>query len=322
MASLPASLPHPLLSRGFARGFLVTCRTYLCFVSGVSALAGLAGTRALSIGPFLALSAVGFAAYGFGQAVTDVTQTDTDALSSPYRPLVRGEVERRDVFVVAIGGLVVCAGILLALDARAALLAAVSAAGLLVYTPLKRRFWAGPIHNAWIVAALPCVMALADGRPMSVVLHDRILQATVAATFFGYITFVLLGYLKDVEADRATGYETLAVRFGRKTTAVVSTVAAVLSIVSAAIVALPAGAPVATALLVFGGARLLVGHARAWHVEQDREAHRAIVPALRGYVAIELAIAVAQRASFDMAAFVLLAAFELMLARRPCKEQV
>ena len=37
----------------------------------------------------------------------------------------------------------------------------------------------------------------------------------MAATFFGYANFVLAGYFKDIEADRATGYRTFPVVFGR-----------------------------------------------------------------------------------------------------------
>ena len=44
----------------------------------------------------------------------------------------------------------------------------------------------------------------------------------MASVFCSYAVFVLLGYLKDVEADRATGYVTLPVRFGRRATVVVS----------------------------------------------------------------------------------------------------
>ena len=62
----------------------------------------LAAALALTVGGISA-PVVGFAAvliglaffvsYGFGQALTDCFQTDTDALSAPYRPLVRGLVE-------------------------------------------------------------------------------------------------------------------------------------------------------------------------------------------------------------------------------------
>jgi len=44
------------------------------------------------------------------------------------------------------------------------------------------------------------------------------------SVFGTYAVFVLIGYLKDVEADRATGYQTIAVRFGRRAAVLVSSV--------------------------------------------------------------------------------------------------
>ena len=72
-------------------------RPCLLFLSGASALAG----ASFAPGPFDPRAAlvcgVLFLTYGFGQALTDVFQTDTDALSAPSRPLVRGLVTRRAV---------------------------------------------------------------------------------------------------------------------------------------------------------------------------------------------------------------------------------
>ncbi|MBM3297987.1 MAG: penicillin-binding protein 2, partial [Candidatus Aminicenantes bacterium] len=58
------------------------------------------GTARLALG-FLPL----FLSYGFGQALTDCFQTDTDSLSAPYRPLVRGTISRGQVLAVSLGGL-------------------------------------------------------------------------------------------------------------------------------------------------------------------------------------------------------------------------
>ena len=93
---------HPVVSLGFARGYAVTIRPYLCFVSGATGLAGLALTTTGSTITLAILASVFFAAYGFGQALTDVTQLDTDAISAPYRPMVRGQIRPRDVFLVSL----------------------------------------------------------------------------------------------------------------------------------------------------------------------------------------------------------------------------
>ncbi len=97
-----------------------------------------------------------FLSYGLGQALTDCFQTDTDALSAPYRPLVRGVVSKTQVLWVSLIGLTVrrshsrvpqslrfcCSGSLRSL-------------GLLTYTWFKRRWWGGPPWNSWIVACIP-----------------------------------------------------------------------------------------------------------------------------------------------------------------------
>ena len=106
MSTLTAHPPH---TAAVLAGVRVTLRPYLFFVSGASGLVGLAlagEVPAAVLAPaFLAF----FLSYGLGQALTDVFQTDTDALSSPYRPLVRGEIAGGPVLAVSLSGLALCA---------------------------------------------------------------------------------------------------------------------------------------------------------------------------------------------------------------------
>src|SRR3569832_104450 len=89
---------YPICSLGFLRSILITMRPYLLFVSGVAGCAGLAlSPGEISIGKYLFAFIAFFLGYGFGQALTDVFQTDTDSISSPYRPLVRGIISKRSV---------------------------------------------------------------------------------------------------------------------------------------------------------------------------------------------------------------------------------
>jgi 4-hydroxybenzoate polyprenyltransferase len=87
-------VPFPVTSWRFWRAFGVTMRPYLLFVSGASGLVGLALADSLGEPLLFAAAVPFFLSYGLGQAITDTFQTDTDALSSPYRPLVRGEITR------------------------------------------------------------------------------------------------------------------------------------------------------------------------------------------------------------------------------------
>ena len=77
----------PCSSLRFWRGFGVTLRPYLMFLSLAAGAVGLALTDLGAIGFLYALAFL--VTYGLGQAVTDAFQIDTDALSAPYRPLVR-----------------------------------------------------------------------------------------------------------------------------------------------------------------------------------------------------------------------------------------
>ena len=54
----------------------------------------------------------------------------------------------------------------------------------------------------------------------------------LSAVFWGYANFVLVGYFKDVEADRATGYNTFLVVFGRRLSSIASNIFGVLTILS------------------------------------------------------------------------------------------
>jgi 4-hydroxybenzoate polyprenyltransferase len=312
---------HPILSAGFARAYWVTLRPYLCFVSGATGLVGIALTSSLPVLGVLAIGCVFFVAYGLGQALTDVTQLDTDSISAPYRPMVQGIIRPRDVLAVSLAGLAACALVLVAFNPAIALFALVPIIGLATYTPMKRRFWAGPVWNSWIVAMLPFLGALTGGRGARDVLADAGVRTAMATTFFAYMTFVLLGYLKDVEADRRTSYVTLPVRFGRRVTVAVSFACALLAIASS----VPRAEGAATGGLVlwsFGAVMLVLAHVRAWSVTTDAAAHPAITMGLRGYVAIHLGEAVLLRPALLFVALAMLAAFEVALSRRPSKEQV
>jgi len=296
----------------FARAYWITMRPYLCFVSGATGLVGLA-LGSLSPAKLVIAGSVFFVVYGLGQALTDVTQLDTDSISAPDRPMVRGLARPRDVLVVSLAGLVTCGLVLVLLNPAIAFFALLPIAGLATYTPMKRRVWAGPIWNAWIVAMVPFLAALTDGRG-----PRAALGMPIATTFFAYLTFVLLGYLKDVEADRKTGYDTLPVRFGRKRTVATGFVCAVLAIATS----LPAAVSAGACVWAIGAGFLVLGHVRAWAVTKDREAHPAITTGLRGYVALHLGEAIALKPALLLVGIAMLVGFEIALARRPAMEQV
>jgi 4-hydroxybenzoate polyprenyltransferase len=169
-----------------------------------------------------------FLSYGLGQALTDCFQMDTDALSSPYRPLIKGIIARREVMAVSLTGLAAGIAVLAALNDSILLLGIPAVAGLLSYTYLKRTWWGGPFWNSWIVALLPFMgrlvqkdVGLPDLAGPKFLFSSGFLFA-VLAVFFAYANFVVMGYFKDISADRATGYRTFPVVFGWRAAALAS----------------------------------------------------------------------------------------------------
>jgi len=315
------SHPYPIASRGFAGAYLLTMRPYLLFVSGITGIAGMsfvADLPALHAGLIFAAS---FLSYGFGQALTDCFQTDTDAISAPYRPLTQGKVSRAQVLWISLAGLAMCLGVFALLHPLNLLLGTLGALGLATYTFFKRRWWGGPLYNAWIVAVLFFMAFLAaDGGtdlPLPVV-------QTGAAILLGYANFVLSGYFKDIAADRATGYRTLPVVFGRKTAAWICDFFAA-GMVLIGLLVLPATGPVAllpALLLIAGIASTMMAQVRLHRVNTEADAHAAIAPVVHGYILFFAGLAAAMKPDWSAPLMVFYLLFTVTLHMRPARNQI
>jgi 4-hydroxybenzoate polyprenyltransferase len=306
-------------------------RPYLLFVSGITGIAGMSLVPDISFLDSFVLALAFFIAYGFGQALTDCFQADTDSLSSPYRPLVQGKVRKKDVLVVSLAGLIV-GGMILALYSTINLpLAFLGIAGLATYTPFKRLWWSGPLYNAWIVAVL-CLIGYSSavGAVASSFLWSPELVFTLFTALFGYANFVLAGYYKDISADRATGYHTLPVAFGLNVSSFVSDIFAFLTLVAFGATlyftfrGTHLGAEQVPAFLIAsaGVASTALAQVRLHRVRSETEAHRAIGPVVQAYVLLLSAIAVAQEPSWSPAIVLFYVGFLLTLKLRPMKQQI
>ena len=323
--------PAAVTSREFVRGYLVTMRPYLLFVSGITGLAGLSLAPSLPLWRTLALGLAFFLSYGFGQALTDCFQTDTDSLSAPYRPLVRRQIRRQDVMGVSLVGLAAI-GLLLAVHNRWNVgLAAAAVAGLATYTHFKRKWWGGPFYNAWIVAVLFLIgYASGVGAVGAAGSWSPALAGTLLAVFFGYANFVLTGYYKDVSADEATGYRTLPVEFGPHTSAIVSDVFSLLMALGSGLAIYDALRSVnpepatylALALLGCGFGTAFVAQWRLHNVTHEREAHRAIALVVHAYILILSAIAASQKPDWALPLVLFYVGFLGTMSRRPMQQQI
>ena len=320
---------YRLLSFGFLKSYVVTMRPYLLFVSGAAGMVGLAFIESPALWRVALAFVPLFFSYGLGQALTDCFQTDTDAISAPYRPLVRGVVSKAQVFWVSFAGLTIVVLILAYLNPWILPLGFLAVIGLLTYTYFKRRWWGGPPWNAWIVAILPMMGRLVDrDHSLSQLIRFGDVRTpafclSVIAVFAGYANFVVMGYFKDISADRETGYRTFPVVFGWRANAVYGDVTAlVVAGLTAWVVALVGGGFSAWALLAV--AVVLQLHAQV-SVHRTRDEHAVGTPIANGVRALILfclAIVLALKPGWIGFAGVFYVLFELVLRLRPERGQV
>lgn len=308
----------------FWRCYLVQMRPYLLFVSGVAGAAGMAmgAPSGMPVWKELVTFLPFFLGYGFGQALTDTWQTDTDAISAPYRPLSAGRISIRDVRVVSLTGLWISGMILFLLNPMNLLFSVLSVAGLASYSWVKRHLWyAAPFYNAWIVALLP-VMGWYSSGGMGVTPEWGRLAPVMLMTLFSYANFVLIGYLKDIEADRATGYSTFPVVFGWKPTILVGDVFAAI-----ALFLFWRGGPMNAEAMIAGSlATVIIIAGQVYgHATRRHDPVGAIIPitsTVRGFLLLHIAVVLQWKPGWWPLAILFQLAFEWALSKRPSREQV
>jgi len=320
------TMPYRMWSRQFLSAYITTMRPYLLFVSGITGIVGLSFIPELTETKALLVFAASFLSYGFGQALTDCFQVDTDSFSAPYRPLTRGAVSKRQVLSVSLLGLGCCTVVFTMYNSLNLILGFVAGIGLATYTPFKRTWWGGPFYNAWIVVVL-CVMAFMTGTERLSSVFAAPFVLALVTVFFGYANFVLTGYFKDIDADRKTGYRTLPVVFGRKLSAVVSD-AFMLTQVTALILLMNGyfsstiGSIVGAIFAVSGVAAVLLAQVRLHKVTADDTAHSAITPVVHGYVLILSSIVCHSKPEWSLYLIVFYAGFVLVMRTRPARNQI
>jgi len=322
-----------LSSLTFWKAYWTTMRPYLLFVSGAAGMVGFVDGVERGISVSIGVFFVFFFAYGFGQALTDCFQIDTDSISSPYRPMVQGIISQRQVLPVSLIGLLAGCAILLLLNPWTIIPGLLCVAGLASYTYFKRRWWGGPFYNAWIVALLPVIGKMAAVGTVSSLLSvfaSGILVPIIISVFFSYANFVLMGYFKDISADRASGYNTFVVIYGWKRAAVGSDIFMLLSLFttgwgisrvlrSESFLSLRwISVPVFLAALVV----LIFAQVGIHRTRDEKEAYRPIAHVVRGFILLRLAEICVLRPAWIYLVALFYLSFELALKKRPEKEQV
>ena len=310
--------------------YWTTMRPYLTFVSGAVGLVGLSFIPDPDLSRVVLAFIPLFLSYGFGQALTDCFQTDTDALSSPYRPLVKGEISKKLVMTVSLVGLVAGTLVLAYLNWLNLILGVLAVVGLLTYTTLKRTWWGGPPWNAWIVALLPVMGRLVD---KSYDLRNFIrlenpenvaFLLAVLAVFFGYANFVIMGYFKDISADRQTRYRTFPVVFGWTAGAIYSDVTAIATAGLTAVVLLMIGTAgyLSIAVFIVAVGINLASQIRIHLTRDEDKTHAPIAGVVRAFILYCLTMVVACHPGWIVSCALFYLLFEVTLRFRPEVTQV
>jgi len=205
--------------------------------------------------------------------------------------------------------------------------------GLATYTFFKRRWWGGPFYDSWIVVVLAILgKMVAVGKDMSLsnLLGNGILVPIMISIFFSYANFVLMGYFKDISADRASGYNTFVVAYGWNKAAIGSDIFAFLSILATgwgisrglwkeALFSWQwASLPVFLAAIVV----LVLAQIGIHRIRDEKKAYRPIANVVRGFLLLHIAEIILLKPDWILPAILFYIGFELVLNKRPEKGQV
>ena len=140
----------------------------------------------------------------------------------------------------------------------------------------------------------------------------------------------LTGYFKDIEADRATAYNTLPVVFGRKISSIVSD--AFGFIVSTSVFALviilafdsfPFQTIIKALVFIYTGIGVSIFTQMNLHsVKSDSEAHKAIAPCVHSYILLLSGIAILNKPDWFILLLIFYFLYIITLKVRPARNQI
>jgi geranylgeranylglycerol-phosphate geranylgeranyltransferase len=206
--------------REVLRAHVETWRPYTLWYVGLVGLAG----AALAGGPhhpwrLAAAWAAPPAGWLGGHYLVDYFDRELDAISKPQRPIPSGRLAPRTALRCGCGWFALLAGLAVAGGWGTASVAAAGALGIVGYSRwFKARGAAGNLvrgalgATALLYGALAAGVGPAAGRPASSTVPALV---TLMAAFWLHDTMSnLVGTLRDIDGDRAGGYQTLPVRRG------------------------------------------------------------------------------------------------------------
>jgi 1,4-dihydroxy-2-naphthoate octaprenyltransferase len=198
----------------------------------------------------------------------------------------------------------------------------------LTYTIFKRTWWGGPPWNSWIVALLPVIGRLVEEKyPLGRIFHSqdsRAFYLSIAAVFFAYANFVVMGYFKDISADRETGYQTFPVVFGWKPAALYSDAVALAAALCAGAALYSIGRlnMLGIAFFLLAVSVSLPAQVKIHRIREEKQAHGPIANVVRAFVLYCGAIILTLQPGWGYFMVLFCFLFEFTLMQRPEQSQV
>jgi 4-hydroxybenzoate polyprenyltransferase len=152
----------------------------------------------------------------------------------------------------------------------------------------------------------------------------------LSAVFWGYANFVLVGYFKDVEADRATGYNTFLVVFGRRLSSIASNIFGLMTILTTLSVFTYSNSldqlieenPYETIIFVVGSLVMFLCQVLVHFIKKDDESSNAISLSVHAYILLLSSIIVLNKNDWFIPMIIFYALFNLTMILRPAKNQI
>jgi len=195
--------------------------------------------------------------------------------------------------------------------------------GLATYSIIKKKYWfGGPFYNAWIVALLPIMGYISITGESILDLSALRLSYLIIMSFFSYASFVLIGYLKDISADRVTGYKTFPVVFGWNASVWVNNIFVILSVIFCFI--LVKISTIGIICMALASMIAISGQLYA-HFTKTKEESNAFFPitsTVRSFIIWHIAVILTDHPEHIIAVAIFYFLFEVALYLRPEKEQI
>ena len=148
--------------------------------------------------------------------------------------------------------------------------------------------------------------------------------------FFGYANFVLVGYFKDVEADKLTDYNTLPVVYGRRIASIVSNIFGLLTITSTILIFTNSSLLkdlltknlYAVVILVVGMVIMTLCQIFVHFIKNDNESSKAITLSVHAYIILLSSIVILNKPEWIIPMIIFYLLFNLTISLRPAKNQI